>query len=164
MPKHDLENSNMLCVQGKCKTDIPCPAIMNFCKVSGCKIMVVKYGQIFYLVPGGLALFQPVFIQTGSLALLLWADRLYPSLHSYWCLCSGGGSRGSCYAPILASLWDWASVSSLNWCTQAGSGRPVKNQIVWGIITEYPAGGLQLLVSITVSQEACVAFVKVFHK
>jgi len=56
----------MVCVKGKSKMNIPCPAlsffsaVMSFCKVGGCKIMEVKYGQIFHLVLGGLALFQPV--------------------------------------------------------------------------------------------------------
>lgn len=139
-------------------------AIMNLCKVNGCKSREVNYGRFFKSGsrwPNSFPASELVLIQTDSLALLLPADSLYPSLHSYQCLRSSGGS---CDAPILAILWYRVSFSSLDCCTQAGSGCPIRKQIIWGIITECPSAGLQLPVSVRGSQEACVAFTKVFHK
>lgn len=67
MPKHDLEYSNKLYVQGKSKMDISCVALNLFyghheflqgewMLASGSELQII----FFYLLPGGLAPFQPV--------------------------------------------------------------------------------------------------------
>lgn len=121
MPKHDLENHNMLCVQGKSKMDTLHPAVSFFCYREFLQgVWMQNYGSIYYLVPGGLALFHSV----NSFRLIL--QPCYSELSACTPLCTAI----SVYAAVegLAMLLSWPASRTelllLAWRVHAGRIRP----------------------------------------